>query len=133
MRSSPACRQLLIAMSISRHLPPIGTAGFDRSCVSGKRRVPRPPPRMVVRTSRTAPFYPCAPPRHVAVVEPAEVPGTACNTELTDDRRPIGYVQNGTRAALRGAARGTHDWKDTRHPPPPIRTSLDEAVADSHH
>src|SRR5690606_8912593 len=32
-----------------------------------------------------------------------------------------------------GAARGTHDWKDTRHPPPPIRPSLDETVADSHH
>ena len=37
-------RQLLIGMSISRYLPPIGTAGFERWCVSGKSRVPRPPP-----------------------------------------------------------------------------------------
>jgi hypothetical protein len=32
---SPAWRQLLIGMSISRYFPPIGTAGFDRMCVSG--------------------------------------------------------------------------------------------------
>ena len=51
IRLSPACRQLLIGMSISRYLPPIGTAGFDRMWVSGKSRVPRPPPRMSVSTS----------------------------------------------------------------------------------
>ncbi len=35
MRRSPELRQLLIGMSISRYLPPIGTAGFERWCVSG--------------------------------------------------------------------------------------------------
>src|SRR5215208_4409050 len=34
------------AMSTSRYFPPSGTAGFDRCCVSGKRRLPAPPPRM---------------------------------------------------------------------------------------
>src|SRR5262245_14276059 len=38
-------------MSISRYCPPIGTAGFDRSWVSGNRRLPWPPPRMSARTS----------------------------------------------------------------------------------
>ncbi len=51
MRRMSACRQLLIGMSISRYWPAIGTAGFDRSCVSGKSRVPWPPPRMIARTS----------------------------------------------------------------------------------
>ena len=51
IRRMSACRQLLIGMSIRRYLPPIGTAGFDRCCVSGKRRVPWPPPRMIARTS----------------------------------------------------------------------------------
>ena len=40
IRLRPACRQLLIGMSISRYLPPIGTAGFERMWVSGKSRVP---------------------------------------------------------------------------------------------
>ena len=38
IRRMSACRQLLIGMSISRYLPPIGTAGLERSCVSGNRR-----------------------------------------------------------------------------------------------
>src|SRR4029453_14388911 len=41
--------QLESAMSTSRYLPPIGTAGFDRCCVSGKRRLPAPPPRMTAK------------------------------------------------------------------------------------
>src|SRR6187397_787622 len=41
-------------MSIRRYFPPIGTAGFDREWVSGNRRVPRPPPRMIASTSRIA-------------------------------------------------------------------------------
>ena len=41
---------LLIGMSIRRYLPPMGTAGLERERVSGKRRVPRPPPRMVAMT-----------------------------------------------------------------------------------
>ena len=40
MRRRSELRQLLIGMSISRYLPPIGTAGFERWCVSGKQ--PRP-------------------------------------------------------------------------------------------
>src|SRR5512139_2251982 len=51
IRRSPACRQLLMGMSISLYLPPIGTAGLERMSVSGKRRFPRPPPRMMARTS----------------------------------------------------------------------------------
>src|ERR1043165_1354673 len=34
--------QLESAMSTSRYLPPSGTAGFERCCVSGKRRLPAP-------------------------------------------------------------------------------------------
>src|SRR5882762_2580157 len=51
MRRMSAWRQLLIGMSISRYLPPIGTAGFDRCWVSGKSRLPCPPPRMSASTS----------------------------------------------------------------------------------
>src|SRR4051812_43633299 len=51
MRRRFEFRQLLIGMSISRYLPPMGTAGFDRRSVSGKSRVPRPPPRMIASTS----------------------------------------------------------------------------------
>src|SRR5262245_30181788 len=58
MRFSPAWRQLLIGISISRYLPPMGTAGFDRRCVSGNRRLPRPPPSTMVTTSFMGlPFY----------------------------------------------------------------------------
>ena len=32
---------------MSRYLPPIGTAGFERVAVSGKSRFPWPPPRMM--------------------------------------------------------------------------------------
>src|SRR4030095_507596 len=38
------------AMSTSRYLPPSGTAGFERCCVSGKRRLPAPPPRMTANS-----------------------------------------------------------------------------------
>src|SRR5205823_5838462 len=46
----PELRQLLIGTSISRYLPPSGTAGFDRSWVRGNRRLPAPPARMIDRT-----------------------------------------------------------------------------------
>ena len=36
MRRMSACRQLLIGMSISRYLPPIGTAGFGSQMGEGK-------------------------------------------------------------------------------------------------
>ena len=36
---------------MSRYLPPIGTAGFERVAVRGKRRVPWPPPRMIANVS----------------------------------------------------------------------------------
>src|SRR6059036_2786254 len=41
--SSPELRQLEIGISTNRYLPPRGTAGLARSCVSGNNRVPRPP------------------------------------------------------------------------------------------
>ena len=53
-RSSGVQAAALIGISMRRYLPPIGTAGFDRECVSGNSRVPRPPPRMIARTCRMA-------------------------------------------------------------------------------
>src|SRR3989304_9000391 len=38
--------QLVKGTSTRRYLPAKGTAGLERSCVSGKRRSPRPPPRI---------------------------------------------------------------------------------------
>jgi hypothetical protein len=40
----PELMQFDTVMSIRRYLPPSGTAGFDRSFVSGNRREPTPPP-----------------------------------------------------------------------------------------
>src|SRR4029079_7249440 len=40
-----------MGMSMSRYLPAMGTAGLERCRVSGKRREPRPPPRITLRTS----------------------------------------------------------------------------------
>src|SRR5215470_10493880 len=47
---SPELRQLLMGTSISRYLPPSGTAGLERSCVSGKSRFPAPPARIIEST-----------------------------------------------------------------------------------
>src|SRR5258708_11185559 len=47
MRPRPELRQLLIGISTSRYLPASGTAGLDRSFVSGNSRVPAPPPMMI--------------------------------------------------------------------------------------
>src|SRR6266542_1018357 len=44
-------RQLLTGMSMRRYLPAMGTAGSLRFFVRGYRRVPRPPPRITLRTS----------------------------------------------------------------------------------
>src|SRR6185503_13150793 len=38
--------QFDIGTSTRRYFPPRGTAGFDRSRVSGNRRLPAPPPRI---------------------------------------------------------------------------------------
>src|ERR1700712_4365631 len=48
--SIPACRLLLIGMSMRRNLPPTGTAGLARSRVRGHSRLPCPPPRIAVTT-----------------------------------------------------------------------------------
>src|SRR5438132_5540642 len=50
MRFKSLLMQLLMGISIRRYLPAMGTAGLLRSCVSGKSRVPRPPPRMRLST-----------------------------------------------------------------------------------
>src|SRR6266540_3014411 len=42
--------QLEMGMSTRRYLPASGTAGLDRSLVSGNRRVPAPPPIMTAST-----------------------------------------------------------------------------------
>src|SRR6185369_13784003 len=42
------------AMSTSRYFPPSGTAGFDRCWVSGKRRLPPPPPRITAKSFGSA-------------------------------------------------------------------------------
>src|SRR5215212_9653803 len=51
MRRMSACRQPLIGTSMSRYLPPIGTAGFERKAVNGNSRDPCPPPRMMASVS----------------------------------------------------------------------------------
>ena len=43
--------QLLMGTSIRRYLAPMGTAGLERVAVSGNRRLPWPPPRMIARVS----------------------------------------------------------------------------------
>src|SRR6266567_2635535 len=50
MRRKPELMQLEIGMSTSRYLPASGTAGLARSLVSGKSRVPWPPPMITERT-----------------------------------------------------------------------------------
>src|SRR5215218_4733513 len=50
IRSRPELMQLEIGTSTRRYLPASGTAGLARSLVSGKSRVPAPPPRMTART-----------------------------------------------------------------------------------
>ncbi len=52
MRFSPLLMQFESGISIKRYLPASGTAGFDRYLVKGKSRVPRPPPRTMVRIWR---------------------------------------------------------------------------------
>src|SRR4051812_11134496 len=49
MRRSPELMQFEIGMSTMRYLPANGTAGLERSLVSGKSRVPAPPPMMTAR------------------------------------------------------------------------------------
>src|SRR3989475_7713351 len=49
MLRSPELMQLLRAKSMIRYLPPKRTAGLARSAVSGWRRSPRPPDRIMVR------------------------------------------------------------------------------------
>ncbi len=49
MLRSPELMQLLRVKSMIRYLPPKGTAGLARSAVSGWRRSPRPPDRIMVR------------------------------------------------------------------------------------
>src|SRR5688500_9173405 len=61
MRSTSACRLLLIGTSIRRKRPPTGTAGLARVLVSGQRRLPWPPPSTAVTTSRRAPGLLMAP------------------------------------------------------------------------
>src|ERR1700743_1526195 len=50
MRRNPELMQLEIGMSTNRYFPASGTAGLARSFVSGKRRVPWPPPMMTHNT-----------------------------------------------------------------------------------
>src|ERR1039457_3664554 len=50
MRRKRELMQFEIGMSTMRYLPASGTAGLARSFVSGKRRVPWPPPMMTQST-----------------------------------------------------------------------------------
>src|SRR3954465_11375084 len=50
MRFMPELMQFEIGISTRRALPASGTAGLERSRVSGNRRVPCPPPMMMERT-----------------------------------------------------------------------------------
>src|SRR3954452_20372540 len=57
MRWSPEWMQLDTGISISRYFPAMGTAGLLRDLVSGKRRVPRPPPRISETTRGMKPLH----------------------------------------------------------------------------
>src|SRR4026209_2790340 len=46
--------QFEMATSTRRYFPPSGTAGLERCCVRGKRRVPAPPPRITASSLRLA-------------------------------------------------------------------------------
>src|SRR6266851_2927152 len=46
MRITSELMQFEIGTSTSRYFPPSGTAGFERSRVSGNKRLPAPPPRI---------------------------------------------------------------------------------------
>src|SRR5258708_29762603 len=46
MRKTSELMQFEMGTSTSRYFPPSGTAGFERSRVSGCRRLPAPPPRI---------------------------------------------------------------------------------------
>src|SRR6218665_2969215 len=50
IRWMPELRQFEIGMSTNRYLPAIGTAGFERVCVSGDNLEPWPPPRITPKT-----------------------------------------------------------------------------------
>src|SRR5205809_959707 len=49
MRRRPELMQFEIGISTMRYFPASGTAGLERSLVSGNRRVPAPPPMMIAR------------------------------------------------------------------------------------
>src|SRR5436190_4560286 len=50
MRLRPELMQLEIGISTRRYFPASGTAGLERSLVSGKRRLPAPPPIITAST-----------------------------------------------------------------------------------
>ena len=50
MRRRPELMQLEMGISTKRYLPANGTAGLERSLVSGNKRVPCPPPMMTEST-----------------------------------------------------------------------------------
>src|SRR5258707_14355628 len=52
MRMTSELMQFEMGTSTRRYLPPSGTAGFDRSRVSGKSRLPAPPPRITANRLR---------------------------------------------------------------------------------
>src|SRR5258708_1101537 len=52
MRITSELMQFEMGTSTRRYLPPSGTAGFDRSRVKGKRRLPAPPPRITAKRLR---------------------------------------------------------------------------------
>ena len=53
----PELIQFDIGTSMRRYAPPIGTAGFARREVSGRRRVPAPPPKMMAPTLSLSPGF----------------------------------------------------------------------------
>src|SRR6185436_10036766 len=67
MRCTSELMQLETGMSISRYLPPKGTAGFARCRVSGYRRWPAPPPKINANTFSAAIG---GPPEHSRNTEP---------------------------------------------------------------
>src|SRR5512138_2391561 len=114
-------RQLLIGMSTRRYLPASGTAGLDRSLVSGKSRVPAPPPMMTASTSRGRIFAS----HGIAAAPRSEGPAQAPGSDLTiRERGPAvdAVAPAGLHLALARRARGR------RLPLPAVRTKAHRAV-----
>src|SRR5215210_6167000 len=101
IRSIPACRLLLMGMSIRRNLPPIGTAGLARSRVRGHSRLPWPPPRIAVITFSIE----LSPPSRPRQVRRILQQYNAADVADTEPRPPTAALELSRPYPLRGGGR----------------------------